>query len=74
MNKKIIVNTLALYSRQALVVLINLYVVRIVLNELGVSDYGVYNVILGVTAIFSFIPSAMTVSVQRQFVDRKSVV
>lgn len=68
MNKKIIVNTLALYSRQALVVLINLYVVRIVLNELGVSDYGVYNVILGVTAIFSFIPSAMTVSVQRQFV------
>jgi O-antigen/teichoic acid export membrane protein len=68
MRKSILVNTVALYLRQTIVVLINLYVVRLVLNELGVIDYGIYNVILGVTAIFSFIPSAMTVSIQRQFV------
>lgn len=44
---------------------ISLYISRIVLNALGVEDYGIYNVVGGVVAMFSFLNAAMAVSTQR---------
>lgn len=45
--------------------ILSLYIVRILLNELGVIDYGIYSLILGVVGFLSFLNSAMTVSTQR---------
>ena len=38
-------NTLMLYFRQILIMLVNLYTVRVVLETLGAEDYGIYNVV-----------------------------
>lgn len=46
---------------------VSLYTVRIVLNTLGVEDYGLYNVVGGVVALLSFLPSAMASATQRFF-------
>ncbi len=48
-----------------IVLLISLYTTRVVLNVLGVDDYGVYNVIAGFVAMFSFLNSSMAGATQR---------
>lgn len=58
-------NTLALYFRQILIMLVSLYNVRVVLATLGAEDYGIYNVVAGVVVLFSFVNNAMATSVQR---------
>jgi O-antigen/teichoic acid export membrane protein len=58
-------NTLALYFRQILIMLVSLYAVRVVLNTLGAEDYGIYNVVAGVVVLFSFLNGAMTSATQR---------
>ena len=58
-------NTIALYFRQILIMLVSLYTVRVVLNVLGAEDYGIYNVVAGVVVLFSFVNNAMATSVQR---------
>lgn len=45
--------------------LVSLYTVRVVLNVLGAEDYGIYNVVAGVTVLFSFINSTLATSIQR---------
>ncbi len=47
-TSRIAKNTLALYFRQILIMLVSLYTVRVVLNVLGAEDYGIYNVVAGV--------------------------
>ena len=64
-NKRIAKNTLFLYIRSVLLLFINLYTSRVVLDALGVDDYGIYNVVGGVIVMFSFINESMTVSTQR---------
>ena len=64
-NKRIAKNTLLLYVRTLIVMLITLYTSRIVLNTLGVTDYGIYNVVGGVVAMFGFINSSMSSATQR---------
>ena len=64
-NKRIAKNTLALYFRMILTLVVTLYTSRVVLAELGVIDYGVYNVVGGVVLMFSFINSSMATSTQR---------
>lgn len=64
-NKRIAKNTLLLYVRTLFIMLISLYTSRVVLNTLGVSDYGVYNVVGGVVAMFGFINSSMSAATQR---------
>ena len=44
-NKRIAKNTLLLYFRMLLTIAVGLYTSRVVLNTLGVSDYGIYNVV-----------------------------
>ncbi|GGI71408.1 hypothetical protein GCM10007978_06670 [Shewanella hanedai] len=66
-NKKIIKNTLSLYLRQIVIILITLYSVRVVLNELGVEDFGVYSVVVGFVTLLSFLPGSMASATQRFF-------
>lgn len=58
-NKRIAKNTIALYLRMFIQMLIGLYTSRVILNALGVSDFGIYNVVGSVTAMLSFINGAM---------------
>lgn len=60
-------NTLMLYMRQVLILLVGLYTVRVVLRTLGEIDYGVYNVIAGVVTILSFLSSSLATASQRYF-------
>ena len=64
-NKRIAQNTLLLYLRMLLTIVVGLYTSRVVLNTLGVSDYGVYNVVGGIVAMLSFLNSALTAASQR---------
>ena len=64
-NKRIAKNTLLLYFRTLLIMAITLYTSRVVLNTLGVTDYGIYNVVGGVVAMFSVISSSLSSSISR---------
>ena len=64
-NKRIAKNTLLLYVRTFVTMLISLYTSRVVLNTLGVSDYGIYNVVGGVVMMFSVISSSLSSSISR---------
>lgn len=64
-TKKIFKNTIVLYIRMFVVMLISLYSSRVVLAALGVDDFGLYNVVGGVVALFSFLKSSLTASTQR---------
>lgn len=66
-NKRIAKNTLMLYFRQILILLVSLYTVRVVLDMLGVVDYGIYNVVAGIVALFSFLSGTMASATQRFF-------
>jgi len=56
-----------LYFRQILTLLVSLYTVRIVLDVLGVEDYGIYAVVGGVVSLLSFLSSTMASATQRFF-------
>lgn len=64
-NKRIAKNTLLLYVRMLFMMAISLYTSRVVLNTLGVEDYGIYNVVGGVVAMFGFINGSMSSATQR---------
>ena len=64
-NIRIAKNTAFLYARLLLLLVISLYTSRVVLQVLGVDDYGIYNVVGGVVVMFSFINGALTTSTQR---------
>ena len=59
-NKRIAKNTLLLYLRMFLLMGISLYTSRIVLETLGVEDFGVYNIVGSIIVLFSFINNALT--------------
>lgn len=64
-NKRLAKNTLLLYIRMILIIIVGLYTSRIVLQTLGVDDYGIYNVVGGIVTMLAFINSAMTAASQR---------
>lgn len=64
-NKRIAKNTILLYIRMFITLLVSLYTSRVLLQSLGVDDYGIYNIIGGVVVLFSFLSNAMTNSTQR---------
>ena len=64
-NKRIAKNTLLLYFRMGITMAVALFTSRVVLNTLGVEDYGVYNVVGGVVAMFGFINAAMSSATSR---------
>ena len=64
-NKRIATNTAFLYIRMLLIMTIQFFTVRITLKYLGVVDYGIYNVVCGVTNVFTFLTHTMTSASQR---------
>ena len=64
-SKTIAKNTLFLYFRMFLVMGVTLYMSRIVLEQLGVSDYGIYSLVGGIVALFGFLNSSMSSATQR---------
>lgn len=64
-NKRIAKNTLLLYFRMLLIMAVTLYTSRIVLATLGVEDFGIYNVIGGVVAMFSVISGSLSSAISR---------
>lgn len=66
-TRRIAKNTLMLYFRQILIMLVSLYTVRVVLSVLGAEDYGIYNVVAGVVTMFGFLSGAMATASQRYF-------
>jgi len=64
-NKRIAKNTLLLYVRMFFMMAIALYTSRVVLATLGVEDYGIYNVVGGVVAMFGFLNGAMSSATSR---------
>ncbi|MBO7482011.1 MAG: oligosaccharide flippase family protein [Bacteroidales bacterium] len=66
-KRKILSNTIFLYIRLLFIMGINLYMVRIVLKILGETDYGIYNVVGGIVAMFTFLSGTMAGASQRFF-------
>ena len=66
-NRRIAKNTVFLYFRMIVVMLISIYTTRIVLNALGVVDYGIYNVVAGFVTMFAFLNTSMVNTTQRYY-------
>lgn len=64
-NTRIIKNTGVLYIRMLILMFLGFYTSRVVLNSLGVVDYGVYNVVGGIVSVFSLLTTAMSGTTQR---------
>ena len=64
-NKRIAKNTILLYFRMLLMMAVNLYTSRVVLQVLGVEDYGIYNVVGGVIGLFGIISGSLSTATQR---------
>lgn len=64
-TKRIAKNTLVLYVRTLFTMLVSLYTSRVILNTLGVSDFGIINVVGGVVGMFSVISGSLASSISR---------
>lgn len=64
-SKRIAKNTLLLYVRMLFLMLISLYTSRVILNALGVEDYGIYNVVGGVVTMFSVLSGSLSAAISR---------
>ena len=64
-NKRIAKNTVFLYLRMLITMVVQFYTARVVLSTLGIEDYGVYNVVGGVIVLFAFLNNAMSSASQR---------
>ena len=64
-NKRLAKNTLLLYGRMLLTVGISFYSTRLILANLGIDNYGIYNVIGGFVSMFYMVTSTMTQAVSR---------
>ncbi len=64
-STRVFYNTMVLYVKIVVSLVINLLLTRVVLDALGIDDFGIYSVIAGVIAILAFVQSALMSSVQR---------
>ena len=64
-TKRIIVNTLAQYTRAILNIGLSLYSTRLVLETLNVNDYGIYSLVASVVGILGYLTNALVVTTQR---------
>lgn len=64
-NKRLAKNTLFLYTRMFFVLVVSLYTSRVILNTLGIEDYGIYNVVAGFVSLFGFLNATLSSSIQR---------
>lgn len=64
-NKRIAKNTMYLYFRMILIMGVTLYTSRVILDKLGIDDYGLYNVVGGIVAMLSFINGTLSIGTSR---------
>ncbi len=64
-NKRMAKNTIAMYIRMLVIIVVQLYTVPIVLHALGVEDYGIYNVVGGFVIMFTFINGSLVSGCER---------
>lgn len=64
-KERIAKNSIALFFRMGLMMLISLYTSRVIIQQLGISDYGTYNVVGGIVVIISFLISPLSQGIQR---------
>lgn len=64
-NKRILKNTVFLYFRMFIIMILGFYTTRIVLTKLGVSDYGIYNVIGGFVALSAILDNILQSGTRR---------
>lgn len=64
-HSRIAKNTLLLYFRMILVMLISFYTSRVVLARLGINDYGIYNVVGGLVMMFSIVSASLSSAISR---------
>lgn len=64
-NKRIAKNTLLLYFRMLLTMIVSLYTSRVVLQTLGIEDYGIYNVVGTFVAMFSVLSGSLSAAISR---------
>lgn len=60
-NKRIAKRTLLLYFRMLFMIMVSLYTSRVILNALGVEDFGIYNVVGGVEVMFSVLFGSLSI-------------
>jgi len=66
-NKRIAKNTIMLYIKMLFIMIISLYSVRMLLNTLGVVDFGIYDVVGGIVTMLGFMSGVMSNASQRFF-------
>lgn len=64
-NKRIAKNTLILYIRMLFLMIVGLYTSRVVLNALGIENFGLYNVVGGLVAMFSILSGSLSAAISR---------
>lgn len=64
-NKRIAKNTLLLYCRMLFLMVVSLYTSRVVLNALGIEDFGIYNVVGGIVAMFTVLSGSLSAAISR---------
>lgn len=64
-NKRIAKNTIALYIRTLITLAVGLFTSRVVLNVLGIDNFGIYNVVGGVVAMFNIVTTSLSQSISR---------
>lgn len=64
-NKRIAKNTIYLYFRMILMMLVSLYTLRVILEQLGTDDFGIYNAVGGIVVFLSFLNSALATGSSR---------
>lgn len=64
-NKRIVKNSLFLYIRMLFLTILTLFTSRVILEQLGVEDYGIYNIVGGIVTMLGFFNSSMSVATQR---------
>ena len=66
-NKRIARNTVFLYIRMTVVLLVSLYTTRALLSALGIVDYGINNVVAGFVTMFAFLNTSFVATIQRYY-------
>ena len=64
-NKRIAKNTLLLYFRMLITMAVGLYTSRVILQNLGVEDFGIYNVVGGVVSMFAVLSGSLSAAISR---------
>ena len=64
-TRRVAKNTLMLYGRMLFSMLVSLYTSRVILNTLGVEDYGIQNVVGGFVGMFSLLSGSLSTAIGR---------